>query len=209
VILTTMKKYIHQIIIHNLSFFAVNLTIMLIIISSCNPSYENAPKKLRTELHPLNPPFSSIYHGADFRFPNGQCSEPQCHGSNLTKGNSGGPSCYSCHNDLWSIFTVSHTIPVKGIYHHYVIDNCTSLPDYIANCGISLCHGDGTNLMGSANYKHSCYDCHNPLPPAGHRINKEGAMHHINLGKDPAVYCNIPNCHGNPGRLGPLCSQCH
>lgn len=157
-----LKSYRSFYLIQNLLILSAALFIL-----SCNQSYEDIEIS-RTGLHPAKPPLSVIYHGEYFRFPYQNCDEPQCHGSGLKGGNSGAPSCYKCHNDLWSIFYVSHTIPFRGIYHHNAIDNCTTEADYIANCGLAVCHGDGTNILGVSGRGYSCYACHDPLPTARH-----------------------------------------
>lgn len=135
----------------------------VIFFSSCNPSYESIDS-FPTGLHPVTPPLSNVYHGAYFRFPYKNCDETQCHGYGLKGGNSGAPSCYSCHDDRWSIFTVSHIVSRSGIYHHYAIESSNTEADYIANCGFPVCHGNGTDILGVAGRGHSCYSCHDPLP---------------------------------------------
>lgn len=189
-------------------------SIVLIILSllfpllKCNISYENVPDMLRTGLHPVKPPFSNIYHGNNYRFPYGSCTESQCHYRNLTGGNSGSPSCYSCHSDLWTVFSISHTYNVKGRLHHYAVEN----GNFLADCGSAGCHGNGTSLytvnLTGYNYRYACYSCHNPIPPPGHIVNKEGVLHHKDVGQDPHVYCYKLGCHGatEPGRT---CSRCH
>ncbi len=148
-------------------FFTI--TLFFTMITECNFSYENGSGMIPTGLHPVMPPFSNKYHGTDFRFPYGACSEAQCHGNKLTGGNSGGLSCFSCHNDLWSVFIVSHTVSIEGSYHHYAVPNSS---DYKTNCGISGCHGDYNLSTGDLylnnfqgyNFRYSCYACHSPIP---------------------------------------------
>jgi hypothetical protein len=159
---------------------ALKLIIMfasLIIIAffyACNPSYENYSGMLPTGLHPVKPPFSSVYHGAEYRFPDSSCNTAQCHGSNLTGGNTGSPSCYSCHNNLWNVFLVSHTESAGGRLHHYLINDS----NYTANCGLSSCHGNysynnntsswtgglyTTNQTGH-DFRYACHACHTSIP---------------------------------------------
>jgi hypothetical protein len=171
-------------------------------IYACNISYVDAPENLPSDLHPSLPPFSNVYHGVYFRFPVKNCDEAQCHGISLKGGNSGAPSCYSCHSDRWSIFTVSHTVSVSGIYHHYNVDS----GDFTINCGQSACHG--SSLEGVEGQGYSCYACHDPIPAPGHRISREGALHHVDIGKNPEVYCYKPGCHGS-SEPGGMCTACH
>jgi hypothetical protein len=185
-----------------LPILGIPLFVVLIVV--CNRSYEDVPDNMRTGLHPSLPHFSTVYHGYSFRFPGGVCDEPQCHGRTLQGGNSGAPSCYKCHGDTWTLFSTSHTINISGAYHHNSVDTAT----LATVCGTADCHGAGLNGVPGKGF--SCYACHNPIPIQGHRVNYEGVMHHINVRKgNPGTYCNIPGCHADPGRTGPLCSTCH
>ncbi len=180
-----------------------------VLLTKCNISYEDVPESRINGLHSTRPPFSNIYHGSYYRFPEGSCDEPQCHYSDLKGGNTGGPSCYSCHNDLWSVFSVSHTLKVGGRYHHNAVDN----GNFEATCGINGCHGsNGTTLFAENqtgyDFRYSCYACHDPIPTPGHRVSKEGVLHHKDIGKDPHVYCYKAGCHGD-GEPGGKCGRCH
>ena len=210
-----IKKYLLKFRLTILFFSAIIILTSISIISTCNVSYENVQDMLRTGLHSTKPPFSNIFHGSNYRFPQGSCNESQCHYSDLTGGNSGAPSCYRCHDDQWSVFSESHTLKVSGRYHHYAVDTSLSYIDRVANCGSAACHGDGTDLYTENhtgyNYRYACYECHDPIPPPGHRINKEGHKHHFNIGRDPQTYCyNMPGCHG-AAEPGPVCNSpgCH
>jgi hypothetical protein len=191
---------------------SIQITVLFLtalMAGSCNNlSWEDVPEKTGTALHPSFPPFSRIYHGADYRFPADRCDEPQCHGRVLTGGNSGAPSCLACHDDQWSVFSVSHRTKVSGYYHHSSVDS----GNFISTCGISGCHGNGSSLYSTNqtgyNYRFACYSCHDPIPPPGHRVSKEGVRHHYNIGKDPHVYCYMSGCHGT-GQPGGKCGRCH
>jgi hypothetical protein len=186
-----------------------------LFLLKCNPMYEDVQGKMRNSLHPSRPPFSTIYHGASFRFPYGACDEVQCHGADLRGGNSGAPSCYSCHGNKWTIFTTTHTLKVAGIYHHTAVDtgSTTDNTSWFSTCKDAACHG--VNLEGVAGAGYRCQDCHNPIPAPGHRSKKEGAWHHFNYShENPSVYCSGSVCHGASGEgtgttLAPPCSTCH
>lgn len=179
------------------------VAVLSLLITVCNVSYETAPDAMQTGLHPVIPKFSTSYHGTNYRFPVNSCDQTQCHGSDLTGGNSGGPSCFLCHNNTWSVFSTTHVISIKGYFHHSSVDRAS----LHGICGTAFCHG--TDLTGVSGRGHSCYACHNPIPLQGHRVNYEGVMHHVDVEKErPDTYCNIPDCHGTPNN-GPLCTTCH
>lgn len=171
--------------------------------------------------HSSRPFMSDVYHGANYRFPAGSCDGDLCHGSLLSGGNTGAPSCYVCHTDQWSIFQTTHTLNVSGIYHHTGVDSgydTGSNATWFSGC--KSCHG--TNLDGSGGSAvYTCKVCHSGfvglIPPPGHRSNREGAFH------SGSGSCSGNACHGNNGESGgtaatsftglaghgPACSQCH
>jgi hypothetical protein len=77
----------------------------------------------------------------------------QCHGSDLTGGTAGQPSCTSCHLDNWNG-------PSCGVNNHTVnFDGHLHAPGYcepFTNC--ARCHG--SDLRGGAVGQPSCYECH-------------------------------------------------
>ena len=174
--------------------------ICLTILSGCNISYEDAPDNIRTGIHRSLPPFTNIYHGDYFRFPVNNCDEPQCHGAVLSGGNSGAPSCYSCHGDRWMIFYDTHTLEIGGYFHQKDLNSVSSL---ISGCGGDNCHG--AILEGVTGKGYRCKDCHNPVPAPAHNLNRDGVRHRSGT----EASCGTAGCHGDPGRNGRLCSSCH
>lgn len=218
------------------------LFVFLIIGSSvffsiiCNPSSELIKAPLWNSLHNSKPYQSGVFHSAYYRFPHNACDEPQCHAKSLTGGNSGAPSCYNCHNDQWTIFSVSHTKQISGYFHRYDVDDYPADRNVSANRFISCedvsCHG--ANLSGNQgpmspnfNYRYSCTGCHTRfgtnIPPPGHNTNMEGGRwHHYNYDLSFS-YCSGNACHGtnesttgtassaipNLAGHGPACNTCH
>lgn len=188
--------------------------ILSLAFVQCNPMYEKITFPICDTLHPSKPIFSTICHGSYYRFPYGRCNEPQCHGSTLNGGNTGAPSCYSCHGDRWTIFSTTHTLKVKNFYHDAAVDTDTSTTDsglWYSSCKDSSCHG--SDLTGVTDKGYSCFACHTPILPPGHRKFKDGAAHHFELEKEqPSTYCSGTACHGASGEDGSRpCSSsgCH
>ena len=202
----------------------------ILFSSSCNPVSENIEGNLWTSLHPSKPFTSENFHGADYRFPSGACDENQCHGADLTGGNSGAPSCFRCHGNIWTVFSTTHTLKVSGHYHHRDTDDYpadrSSNADWFLTC--RSCHGADLGGVSGYNYSSTCKSCHSGftalIPPPGHRKNEEGyAWHHYNYEEDSGIYCSGDACHGADGESegtaagafagiashGPACSQCH
>lgn len=210
-----------------------SIILCVFFISLCNPVGEEFSVETWNSLHPSKPFQSQSFHGADYRFPTNACDEPQCHGSTLTGGNTGAPSCTSCHDDQqWFEFSSTHTAKVSGYYHSYHVNdsaNTTSNATWFSNCKTSGCHEsnlEGTQGGPSANfaYRYSCKKCHthfspNTIPPPGHSRKREGAWH------KSGGSCAGDACHGNDGESdgtagdgtggigvaahGPACSHCH
>jgi hypothetical protein len=132
----------------NLNIIFISL---ILIFAYCNPSSVDSPKKTWSGLHsvPLGP--NGIFHGSHYRYPIGYCDEANCHGPSLTGGNTGGFSCYRCHDNLWDIFQ-THTVERDGYYHHRNL----CLSPHTTYCGTSYCHGDTLN-GGSGP---ACSKCH-------------------------------------------------
>lgn len=198
------------------------------VVISCNPASEDIKDPLWNSLHNSKPFQSDYFHSADYRFPHNACDEPQCHATDLTGGNSGAPSCYSCHDDQWTIFGVSHTRKISGRYHKNSVDeyptdrdsNTNWFKEAKYNCADALCHGanlDGTQGGPSANfaYRYSCKVCHSSdfdgsIPPPGHSVrqSEEGktGWHHYNYGNaNPEgvgtnTACAGLACHGLTGK---------
>ena len=201
----------------------------------CNPVGEDIDEPLWNATHDEKPFHSNFYHSSNYRFPHGACDEPQCHGDALTGGNSGSPSCYSCHDDQWTVFGVSHTKQISGYYHKDSVDDTPadtgSNLNWLSNC--KGCHssdleGNKTDPGPNAAYRHSCKDCHTEfsgkIPPPGHRKKKGSGWHHYAYERNHATYCSGSACHGADGESqgsnttsdfsgfaphGPACSQCH
>lgn len=200
-----------------------------IAASVCNPASENVPEKIWTSLHSSKPYGSDYYHGVNYRFPHGSCDEVQCHGTDLTGGNSGAPSCYSCHNDRWTIFSTTHTVSRGGFYHHIAVDDYPAdrsvNTGWFNSCKNTDCHG--TDLGGVTDRGYSCKTCHSgfsgQIPPPGHSNSEEGSWHHFNLERSHSTYCSGAACHGADGEsggtastgfsglalCGQSCSTCH
>ena len=209
--------------------FAAILSCTIYILGACNPVSEKVPDKIWTVLHSSKPYQSDYYHGADYRFPHGNCDEVQCHGNDLTGGNSGAPSCYSCHNDKWSVFSTTHLAVRSGFYHHIGLDDYPAdrnvNTDWFNTCRNTSCHGSA--LDGITGPARSCKNCHNgfsgQIPPPGHRNSEEGYRHHYNLERSHSTYCSGDACHGADGESGgsaatgftgltghgQACSTCH
>ena len=201
------------------NIFVLIAGLPVFIIFSCNPVSEDIKGVSAAgwnSLHSIKPYMSDYYHGADYRNPEGACDEANCHGSILTGGNSGAPSCYTCHGDQWTIFKTSHTLNISNYYHHMGVDtgyDTASSADWYSGC--KSCHG--TNLDGTGGIAvYSCKVCHSgfstPIPPPGHRINQGGNWHHYNAGGAPSTNCAGAACHGTggiAGAAGPKCSNCH
>ena len=215
---------------HLLIFIFILCIFSISLIISCNPVSENIDDPLWDSLHNSKPFQSDYFHSADYRFPHGACDESQCHGTSLTGGNSGAPSCTKCHDDQWTIFGVSHTSKISGYYHSYHVNDSadtTSNATWFLNCKDSGCHEsdlEGIQGVPSVNfaYRYSCKECHthfspNTIPPPGHSRKREGAWH------KSGGSCAGDACHGADGESegsytslipglaghGPACSDCH
>jgi len=189
-------------------------TTSVLLLARCNLSYQDVSDAVCDSLHPVRPipvlPQSRYCHGAMYRFPSGACDEVQCHGAVLSGGNSGAPSCYSCHGDRWTIFSTTHTLKIGGYFHDSRVDS-QSYPAF-PDCALAACHGPG--LLGVPGAGYPCRLCHDPIPPPGHRVNQEGARHHYNLCLTPHLtYCGTAVCHGTTASLNdgaaPPCANCH
>jgi hypothetical protein len=153
---------------------------------------------LSNKTHSVKPPFSTIYHGAQYRFPAGNCSQNQCHGSNLTGGNSTVSSCLICHDNQWNVFSTTHTVNVNGYFHHASVEN----GNFAAVCGTVDCHGDGSALYTvnktGYNYRYACLSCHNPIPAPGHtELPPFSTFKHAKNYRFPTGTGNCTSCHGS------------
>ncbi len=138
-------------------YTAKNIKFLVILLLSlsvflCNPTYEDVPGSSWDSIHSVR--VGGFYHGAHYRFPFGNCDESKCHGTDLTGGNSGAVSCYTCHDDVWSFFQ-THNKNKDGAYHHYNVERD---PDIYC----TPCHG--ATLDGGTNGEPSCYSCHSSIP---------------------------------------------
>lgn len=204
-------------------------TPVFLVMLACNPVSENVDDPLWNSQHNEKPFKSDYFHSADYRFPQGACDEAQCHGVLLTGGNSGAPSCYKCHDDQWTIFSVSHTRKINGHYHRYDVDDYpadrNSNVDWHITCKDAACHGAALTGIGSlqdppvANnlYRYSCVEpqCHGgfsagKVPPPGHSKKKsddgQTGWHHYKYesadedgGSGNVTYCGGTACHGADG----------
>ena len=134
--------------------------VILLLIVSCNPMSVPEPDALCTGIHNSNT--GGFCHGAKLRTPEGYCSESNCHGTDLSGGVTGGPSCYSCHSNRWAIWT-SHTLSLDGAHHHRDI-LCSVPGTNIQKCGFDGCHG--ALLNGGTEYGSgpACTACHGTTP---------------------------------------------
>lgn len=142
------------------------ILISLVLISAyCNPSSVDAPKKSWSGLHSVK--INGIWHGSHRRSPFGYCDEANCHGLALQGGNTGAPSCYHCHGDLWNIWE-THNVSLDGNRHQMdviylgvrTVGNPTA--DAIFYCGNAYCHG--ATLNGGSLGGPGCYNCHGSIP---------------------------------------------
>lgn len=212
----------------------IQLAASALVIAVCNPVSENVSEQTWTSIHSSLPFNSSYYHGANYRFPVGSCDQPQCHGAGLSGGNSGGPSCLTCHADLWTIFSTTHTFRRGGYYHHNAVDAAADTSSNLTwfgtagspgtGCKNTSCHG--STLDGVIGAGRSCKVCHSSfggtglIPPPGHTSNREGARH------KSGSSCGGDACHGTGSGdnytggttateftgiagKGPACSVCH
>jgi len=204
-----------------------SMAMLFVILSifflfACNPVSENINDPLWNSLHNSKPFQSSFFHSANYRFPHGSCDEVQCHGTALTGGNSGAPSCFSCHDNQWSIFGISHTAKISKYYHKFNVDDYPSDRNNNVNWFVDCqsCHGaslSGTQGGPSANfaYRYSCKVCHSRfsglIPPPGHNVNKSedgnSGWHHFNYkSANPDsgnnADCAGSACHGSPSGRG-------
>jgi len=187
------------------------------VIAGCNPMSEPTPDALCTGVHDRN--VSDICHGSHYLDPSGYCSEPNCHGSDIRGGNTGGPSCYSCHGDYWNVRTL-HSKKIFGVKHWR--DLCTST-DFVVMCGSDYCHTAA--LTGSNGYMKSpgCNSCHGiPTADGGnceisgaHTRSMDGARHHSDVCTTIET-CKTTDCHGvnlEGGTTGAFparrCTVCH
>jgi hypothetical protein len=204
----------------NVKVYNIFFTLLYLILCSCNPVGEEINNSIWNSLHNSKPFQSDFFHSNYYRFPYGSCNEVQCHGKNLEGGNSGAPSCISCHDDQWTIFTVSHTLNINGCYHKNSVDqyptdrdsNANWFKEIKYNCAATSCHESDLNgNIGSPSnnfpYRYSCTVCHNgfskPIPPPGHKVkmSEEGktGWHHYYYEKNHVTNCSGAACHGNDG----------
>lgn len=178
-------------------FFSLIMTSMMSFLFACNYAYENKPSGLNKYPHPEKPPFSNIYHGANYRIPAGSCDRVSCHGTGLTGDSTGGISCFTCHDNQWSVFSDTHILNVNDRYHHKDVHS----GNYNANCGVSDCHGNGTLYTANKtdyNYRYSCYSCHNPIPAADHtELPPFSTIKHAKNFRFPNTAGNCTSCHGS------------
>lgn len=202
-------------------------SLCFLVMLACNPVSENVDDPLWNSQHNEKPFQSDFFHSADYRFPHGACDEVQCHGTDLTGGNSGAPSCTKCHNEQWTVFESGlHSKKISGYYHSIHVDdvaNTGSNATWFASCATASCHE--SDLEGTQNnptaYVYSCKGCHTgfrgSIPPPRHTKKREGAWHSTGS-------CAGAACHGDgesdgtgyPGVSanglatgGPACSRCH
>jgi hypothetical protein len=182
--------------------------LIIAAVTSCNPVGISAPDSLCTGMHPKN--IMDICHGGSYRSPYGRCDEANCHGNTLTGGNTGAPSCFRCHSDLWH-----HTQNFNGHYHYYTV--CTG-GNFTTMCGNTTCHGDLTTPKSGKGP--NCTSCHTSGVPSGcvmrlHTVSKDGHLHYKTVcsGGDFTKICGTAACHGDTlnGGNGPRCatSGCH
>jgi predicted CxxxxCH...CXXCH cytochrome family protein len=112
------------------------------------------------------------------------CANAACHGTTLTGGTGGGPSCTSCHlGGGTSIHPASFGTGTQIILNHapYVLTNGAS------GCATAACHG--TNLNGGVGP--ACVSCH--------------------LKGSPLVLTDCTSCHGKPpsGTVSPNRAGAH
>ncbi|MDA9951706.1 hypothetical protein N9D31_03920 [Oligoflexaceae bacterium] len=83
----------------------------------------------------------------------------QCHGSALSGGDAGEPSCFQCHGENWLDIDpntprgdANHTVNNAGYFHH------SGISDPIANC--TQCHGNELQGATTRSGNPSCFLCH-------------------------------------------------
>jgi hypothetical protein len=117
--------------------------------TKCHLDHWNAPN-CGVATHTIN--LGGYLHAPGYCQPYRNCA--QCHGSDLTGGTAGQPSCTKCHVDHWSGPNCGvniHTINLGG--HLHAPNYCLPLQ----NC--TQCHG--SDLRGGTARQPSCYSCHN------------------------------------------------
>ncbi len=153
--------------------------------------------------------YAGVGHASGLCDPVNYCSA--CHGADLRGGTSGQPSCYECHQALWTrpnCGTMNHTVSLGGVLHApnpcQPLDNCV------------YCHG--ADLRGNASTgAPSCLQCHGAvweLSNCGanaHTVNLGGVFHAPNFCMPQA---NCSGCHGsdlkgNSQTGAPSCFECH
>ena len=178
---------------------------ILAALVTCNPVGISAPDALCTGMHPKN--IMDVCHGGSYRSPYGGCDEVNCHGNTLTGGNTGAPSCFRCHTDLWH-----HNRNFDGKYHYYTV--CTG-GLFTTMCGNGTCHGDLTT-SGSGDGP-NCTSCHTSGTPTVCviRLHTADHRHYYNVcsGSEPYLTkCGTAACHGDLTsglHEGPYCTSCH
>lgn len=140
-----------------------NIRIFLVLVlalSACNPMSIDAIDVLCSGIHNKN--VEDYCHGGKNRYPAGYCSQSNCHGPDLTGGNTGAPSCYNCHPNKWAVWQ-SHYISVDGRLHHKDII-CSVPGTNVEKCGFDACHGP--SLSGGIVYNSgpACVKCHETTP---------------------------------------------
>lgn len=151
-----------------------------------------ACKDLLTQ-HDIN--LDGVKHGEKLYSNEKNCTA--CHGINLN-GNGNIPSCYSCHDALWSY--QFHTRVRGGVGHRngrFPRSDCSG------------CHG-GSSLEGSLS-RPSCYSCHGDVWTALeiHTVSQDGYYHAPGL-STPLTNC--VSCHGADlmgDGSAPSCYTCH
>ncbi|MDH5559614.1 MAG: hypothetical protein OEY59_02010 [Deltaproteobacteria bacterium] len=143
--------------------------------------------------HSLN--MDGVMHGEKLDKGANNCSS--CHGINL-EGNGPLPSCYGCHDRLWS--SDDHITDRGGVKHLFALDSS-------ASCG--KCHG-GPDLKGKRS-RPSCYQCHddNWSGFTDHSLEINGYFHKPDMTN---AMTDCIDCHGadmDGGTTGVSCYQCH
>ena len=171
-------------------FLILLLLLFTLVLSGCGPARDLLTK------HDID--MDGVPHGEKLYKAGGAENCTACHGVTLEGNASLIPSCYSCHEALWS--NDDHTVNRGGTMHVFSLGTKT-------NCG--PCHG-GDSLEGSRS-RPSCYECHGDVWTSFERHTSQfGGYYHVPEVLEPETNCI--ECHGSDLQgegTAPSCYTCH
>ena len=136
--------------------FYINVTIIVLLFSSCNLA-DDEMREIRG--HTVN--MENIAHANPLLKPDRYCKD--CHGVYQPGGDLGQPSCFSCHGQYWDITDPDAvTAPANHVNNFGGYMHNDGYTDPSTNCADSSCHG--SDLQGSgADGSPGCYLCHDQV----------------------------------------------